>query len=450
MSATVTPVTNGFHIEGYEKITYDFRFVDNIFDPKKTDLADCYRSWGRCLVIIDSNVHSIYGPALEKYFSEHNIKCVIKVILGGELHKTMKTKIEILDTFAEYGLVRKEPVLVIGGGVLTDVAGYACASYRRTSNFIRIPTTLIGLIDASVSIKVGLNHGKLKNRLGAYHAPLITFLDFSFLKTLSKGHIRNGFAELVKISTVSEKTVFNLMDKYTEELIETHFGYMDGASDEVREAGKQINYIGIKKMLELEVPNLHEIMLDRVIAFGHTWSPTLELATPVPLRHGHAINIDMAFSTTIAWKRGLITIEERDRILGLMSRAGLTLDHELFEIELIWKATKSIMLTRDGLQRAAMPNPIGTCAFLNDLTYEELEEALKVHKELVKSFPRAGDGVDAYIDHCDYMAENEMDGGDVVLGKKVNGELLVDAVASTLSLDVNTMSKEKGLCSAVM
>lgn len=252
MSATVSPITNGFHIEGYEKITYDFRFVDNIFDPKKTDLADCYRSWGRCLVIIDSNVHTIYGQAVEKYFSEHNIKCMVKVIQGGELHKTMKTKIEILDTFAEYGLVRKEPVLVIGGGVLTDVAGYACASYRRTSNFIRIPTTLIGLIDASVSIKVGLNHGKLKNRLGAYHAPLITFLDFSFLKSLSQGHIRNGFAELVKISTVAEKTVFNLLDKHTEDLISTHFGYVDGASEEVREAAKQINYIGIKKMLELE------------------------------------------------------------------------------------------------------------------------------------------------------------------------------------------------------
>jgi 3-dehydroquinate synthase len=252
MSATVTAISNGFHIEGYEKITYDFRFVENIFDPKKSDLADCYRTWGRCLVIIDNNVHKLHGQSLETYFAGYGIQCTIKVIQSGELRKTMKTKLEILDTFAEYGLVRKEPVLVIGGGVLTDVAGYACASYRRTSNFIRIPTTLIGLIDASVSIKVGLNHGKLKNRLGAYHAPLITFLDFAFLKTLSEGHIRNGFAELIKISTVGEKTVFDLLDKYGEQLITTHFGYLDGSSDEIREAGKQITYIGIKKMLELE------------------------------------------------------------------------------------------------------------------------------------------------------------------------------------------------------
>ncbi|CAF1308342.1 unnamed protein product [Adineta ricciae] len=452
MSATVSSTTNGFHIEGYEKITYDFRFIDNIFDPKHHDLADCYHSWGRCLVVIDDNVYKMYGQALENYFAVHNIKCTVKVIQGGELRKTMKTKLEILDTFAEFGLVRKEPVLVIGGGVLTDVAGYACASYRRTSNFIRIPTTLIGLIDASVSIKVGLNHGKLKNRLGAYHAPLITFLDFSFLKTLSQGHIRNGFAELVKISTVAEKTVFDLLDKYGEELISTHFGYLDGASEEVRKAAKQINYIGIKKMLELEVPNLHEIMLDRVIAFGHTWSPTLELTPPIPLRHGHAINIDMAFSVTIAWKRGLITIEERDRILRLMSRVGLTLDHELFTIDLIWKATKSIMLTRDGHQRAAMPNPIGTCTFVNDLTYEELEQDLKEHKALVKTYPRAGAGVDAYVDQSDYMEIH--DGDNMVLTKALNGELLVEAVSSTLSsslgMNLKTIAAEKAYRSAIM
>lgn len=195
-------------------------------------------------------------------------------------------------------------------------------------------------------------------------------------------------------------------------------------------------------------------MLDRVIAFGHTWSPTLELTPPIPLRHGHAINIDMAFSVTIAWKRGLITIEERDRILGLMSRAGLSLDHELFEIDLIWKATKSIMLTRDGLQRAAMPSPIGNCVFLNDLTYDELKEDLKIHKELVKTYPRAGEGIDAYVDQSDYMDETAQDGNDVVLMKKTNGELLVDAVASKMSsslgLDVNSIAKEKGYCSAVM
>jgi hypothetical protein len=194
-------------------------------------------------------------------------------------------------------------------------------------------------------------------------------------------------------------------------------------------------------------------MLDRVIAFGHTWSPTLELTPKIPLRHGHAINIDMAFSVTVAWKRGLITIEERDRVLRLMSRVGLTLDHELFEIDLVWKATKSIMLTRDGHQRAAMPNPIGECTFLNDLTHDELEQDLQVHKELVKTYPRAGDGLDAYVDQSDYMEEINTEADNVVLVKELNGEMIVDAMASSksscLTVDINAIANEKGYCAAM-
>ena len=79
-------------------------------------------------------------------------------------------------------------------------------------------------------------------------------------------------------------------------------------------------------MLDLEVPNLHELDLDRVIAFGHTWSPTLELRPDQPFFHGHAVNIDMALSTTIAERRGYLSESERDRIFWLMSRVGLALD----------------------------------------------------------------------------------------------------------------------------
>jgi demethyl-4-deoxygadusol synthase len=193
-------------------------------------------------------------------------------------------------------------------------------------------------------------------------------------------------------------------------------------------------------------------MLDRVIAFGHTWSPTLELAPKIPLRHGHAINIDMAYSTTVAWKRGLITVEERDRILRLMSRVGLTLDHELFEIELVWKATQSIMLTRDGKQRAAMPHPIGECVFLNDLTYDELKQGLEEHKALVKSYPRAGDGLDAYVDQCDYMDLEEAQTEASVLSQKLDADVTLASVStskSPLSVDLNAISTEKGNCTAM-
>lgn len=99
-----------------------------------------------------------------------------------------------------------------------------------------MPTTVIGLIDASVSIKVAVNYGNYKNRLGAYHAPIHTFLDFTFLRSLPVAQVRNGFAELIKISSCSHLQVFNLLDKYCEQLIDHKFGRGDAATPELKQA----------------------------------------------------------------------------------------------------------------------------------------------------------------------------------------------------------------------
>lgn len=278
---------------------------------------------------------------------------------------------------------------------------FACAAYRRTTNYIRVPTTVIGLIDASVSIKVAVNHGNHKNRLGAYHAPMHTFLDFTFLRTLPEAQVRNGFAELIKISTCADLRTFDLLDAHCEDLIRLKFGRADGATPELKTAADEINRRGIHVMLQLETPNLHELMLDRVIAFGHTWSPTLELAPKVPLRHGHAISVDMAYSTTLALMKGTIDEKQHKRILNLFSRAGLSMDHPLLTPELLQEGTDAILKTRDGILRAAVPSPIGSCVFLNDVTKEEMDKALQKHKEFCKQYPRQGEGIDAYVDASD-------------------------------------------------
>jgi 3-dehydroquinate synthase len=125
--------------------------------------------------------------------------------------------------------------LPLGAKCAANVMGcsFACAAYRRNTNFIRVPTTVIGLIDASVSIKVAVNYGNYKNRLGAYHAPIHTFLDFTFLRTLPVAQVRNGFAELIKISSCSHLQVFDLLDRFCEQLIEYKFGRGDGSSEEL-------------------------------------------------------------------------------------------------------------------------------------------------------------------------------------------------------------------------
>ncbi|WP_414530386.1 sedoheptulose 7-phosphate cyclase [Nodularia chucula] len=396
VQASFQATKTAFHVEGYEKIDFSLVYVNGAFDLKNREIADSYSKFGRCLTVIDANVYELYGKEIRSYFQHYDIDLTVFPIIISEPAKSLETFEKIVDAFSDFGLVRKEPVLVVGGGLVTDVAGFACAAYRRKSNYIRVPTTLIGLIDAGVAIKVAVNHRKLKNRLGAYHAPLKVILDFSFLKTLPTSQVRNGMAELVKIAVVSNSEVFELLYEYGEQLLNTHFGHVN-ATPEIKEIAHKVNYEAIKTMLELETPNLHELDLDRVIAYGHTWSPTLELAPRVPLYHGHAVNIDMALSATIAAKRGYIPTTERDRILDLMSRIGLSLDHPLLDGDLLWDATESISLTRDGKQRAAMPRPIGECFFVNDLTRAEMDVALAEHKKICAKYPRKGEGVDAYI-----------------------------------------------------
>ncbi|KAK5140113.1 hypothetical protein LTR04_003154 [Oleoguttula sp. CCFEE 6159] len=382
LTATVEETKYGFHVAGYEKIEYDFTFLDGVFDKQNSNLAECYQRWGRCLAVMDMNIFNVYGDQMQAYFDHHKLDL--------KIHKTM----------------------------IGEKAKFACAAYRRNTNYIRIPTTVIGLIDASVSIKVAVNYGNYKNRLGAYHAPMHTFLDFTFLRTLPEAQIRNGFAELIKISTCAHLDTFNLLDKYCEQLIKTGFGRTDDAPEEVREAAEKICRAGIHEMLKLETPNLHEIGLDRVIAYGHTWSPLHELTPDVPLRHGHAISIDMAYSATLANMRGLLSDEEHKRILNLFSRAGLSMDHHQFDEDMLDKATAAILKTRDGKLRAAVPSPLGSCVFINDVSAEDMNAALRKHKEIMKQYPRNGEGLEAFVDSSDtgYTMNNKP-----VEGKQSNG-----------------------------
>ena len=382
LTATVTATPQAFRVRGHEQIDVQLTFVNGAFAPDNDQ--------------IDTNVLDLHGDRISAYFAFHGIALTAHAVRISETHKSLESVQRIVDAFDTFGLLRTEPVLVVGGGLTTDVAGFACAIYRRGTPYVRVPTTLIGLIDASVSIKVGVNHGKLKNRLGDYHASQEVVLDPSLLQTLPVEQVRNGMAELVKISNVAKTLKIALLDEHAEDLVRTRFGSA-GATPHVREAARQVTYDAIETMLRLEAPNLHELDLDRVIAYGHTWSPTLELAPETPMLHGHAISIDMAFSATLAERRGLLSAGERDRVLTLMSRLGLAIDSPYLSPSLLAKATASILATRDGLLRAAVPSPIGTCAFLNDVSVAELGEVLDAHRALCRSYPREGEGVDMFV-----------------------------------------------------
>lgn len=107
LTATVTPTKNGFHVDGYEKISYDFTFLDGVFNPENRQLAECYKRWGRVLAVTDLNVYNVYGEQIEKYFEHHGLELKVHKTKIGEKAKTIPTFLSIVDSMTEFGIIRK-------------------------------------------------------------------------------------------------------------------------------------------------------------------------------------------------------------------------------------------------------------------------------------------------------------------------------------------------------
>ena len=128
----------------------------------------------RRLVIIDSNVDKLFGTKIRQYFQHHDVEVKYHVIEACEVVKNWDSVSSVVSAMAAADIDRRsEPIIGIGGGVLLDIVGFAASIYRRSTPYIRIPTTLIGLIDAGIGIKTGVNFDQGKNKIGTYAAPVV-------------------------------------------------------------------------------------------------------------------------------------------------------------------------------------------------------------------------------------------------------------------------------------
>ena len=107
LQASVTETKAGFHVEGYEKIEYDFTFLDGVFAKEHSNLADCYQRWGRCLAVMDMNIFDVYGDQIQAYFDHHGLDLKIHKTMIGEKAKSIDTLLSIVDSMNEFGIFRK-------------------------------------------------------------------------------------------------------------------------------------------------------------------------------------------------------------------------------------------------------------------------------------------------------------------------------------------------------
>jgi 3-dehydroquinate synthase len=357
-------------------IQYDVRETTDVLDPANLSLLVGAGDSPRRFVIVDDEVWKGREERIRAYFTHHGIEATYLPIHSTEPNKSFELFFKIARELDKFRLNRRhEPIICIGGGVLLDVVCFVASTYRRSVPVIRVPTTLMGCVDAAVGIKTAVNFDHAKNRIGSFEAPFAVFVDRSFLTTLPARHLVNGVGEIMKLAQIRDAKLFELLESQGK----------DAIADKFQSKGTEIFQRAIEGMLEELEPNLFEVNLERPSDYGHTFSLALEMEDVENLLHGEAVAIDCAFSTVLAEQRGYITPQLCDRVLDTMVTLGLPIWHPKSTPEMFWGSLVERTAHRDGQQRVPLMKGLGECRFVNDFTPVEIGHGIKVWKERCES-----------------------------------------------------------------
>jgi len=346
-------------------INYDICFSNNIFahDNKKL-LTGRTAASEKCLVVVDSAVNYLYESKISSYFYRNVKNHRVLIVDGGEENKTDANFFKIFDAIDDYKINRRnEPVVIIGGGVVTDVAAFATSCYRRGVPHVKVPTTLMGYVDASVGIKTAVNYKQSKNRMGSFYPPLLVGLDKTFIATQSERDISNGIGEIIKIAVIKNRKLFEFLEFNIDEVVASRF--QSAAADYI------LRQSVFDMLAELE-PNLFENNMERLVDFGHTFSPLFEMESQGRVLHGEAVAMDVLVSCQLACQRKLMPSKEYNRVAALIQSVGIALDLDLINPAIMWRSLTERVIHRNGMQRVPLPTTIGHGVFVNDLTYAEI------------------------------------------------------------------------------
>lgn len=296
----------------------------------------------------------------------------------------METTLEVCKKMKKFNIHRRqEPVIAIGGGVCLDVVGLAASMFRRRTPYIRVPTTALAYVDASVGAKNGCNFGGSKNRLGTYVPPVAALLDSSFFRTQSTRDISNSLGEMCKMAIMKSAELLELLEHNAPRLISSKFAPQ--SSDDAVPA--RVLQISIQTMLEELTPNLWEDCLDRLVDFGHAVGQNLEmdaLGSDQELMHGEAVATDMAFMTVLSNVLGNLSDSDRDRIHRILQTCGLPTYHPMLTRSFFKEALGDRIKNSNGM-RLPLPVGMGRARMFNDVTDAQFEQAFCLWERLCKN-----------------------------------------------------------------
>lgn len=261
-------------------------------------------------------------------------------------------------------------VLLLGGGVVGDLGGFAAGIFRRGVQFVQIPTTLLAAVDSSVGGKVAVNFGGVKNILGTFAQPRVVFCDLNVLGTLPEREVRSGMAEIIKYGAVCSAALFKQLERGDLERILSLD--LNGVADIVAQCCQL-------KANVVEKDELDRLGIRNVLNFGHTIGHALELSANYKLTHGEAISIGMIAAARLAIKLGKCDGTFLQRLQGLLERAGLPIDFPdqpgLFDRVLA--AMQMDKKFRDGKNVFVLPTGVGSWKQHENVPWDLVHEAVR-------------------------------------------------------------------------
>lgn len=356
-----------------QEVPMNIEFAPNVFEG---GWLISEGSSNRRIVFVDSFFYSQgdWKNKISACFDEIGCDATVVPVDCPEGKKDMVNLMFILSQIENFNLLRRnEPIIAIGGGVLMDMVGFAASIFRRGVPYIKVPTTLLGMVDAGLGAKTSINHFGRRNRLGSYFPPVLTIVDKQFLSTLDKQEIIYAMGEIVKIATIKDEQLFYSLVGSLEKCLDANFNCLE--ADYIIRAS-------IDGMMAELVPNLWEKDLKRVVDFGHTFSPIPEMKSledhNVPsLSHGEAVALDVVFSSRLSMMRGMLSEVEYERVVSITRRSGLRTEHPYFnDPYLLWDSLLDATRHRNGSQNTPVPTCIGEATFLQDITLEEIKEVV--------------------------------------------------------------------------
>ncbi|MFN8305753.1 MAG: 3-dehydroquinate synthase [Ferruginibacter sp.] len=306
------------------------------------------------IILTDENVYENHRAQLDLY-------PVIR-ILPGEENKTQATAGQVIEQLITMGAGRDTMLVGVGGGVVTDIAGYVAAVYMRGISFGFVPTSILAMTDAAIGGKNGVDVGVYKNMVGTIRQPDFIFYDYSFLKTLPVSEWVNGFAEVIKHACIKDAVLFSMLERYT---------LHEYQSDPTLVAELIERNVDIKASVvsadEFEAGDR------KLLNFGHTIGHAIENLHHIP--HGHAVSIGMVAACNLSEQLGHLHFEEAARIVRLLARYHLPVDVDtdharVFEVLKMDKKRKN-----DAMQFIIL-NKIGSASVVS-IPLAELEKHFK-------------------------------------------------------------------------